>query len=358
MLVRRCYREHHFVDTAWGRTKMLHRSGGISEPNWLWKDIPGIALCVSIAGAATSIALLAGSAVVWGLVFGLALAATWSPPALFQSGISFAAKQIMRIGVALLGFQISLATLHILAVADVVALAIDVAIVLAAGWFLGPALGIKRELSLVAAASVAICGASAAAAIACVVMRDDSSNRDVACTIGAVSIISSLAMVLYPLLAEVAGLEPAAGGIFLGGSIHEVAHAVGAGYSVSSETGDMATVAKLLRVALLAPACIAISFVSAGRGASQKLSLPLPPVFLVGFVIAAFLNASGVVPPLLLEVSAPLSRFCLVTSMAAIGLTLPWRSIRAFGLKPILLLLILSAILIALSLFYVMHRTA
>jgi uncharacterized integral membrane protein (TIGR00698 family) len=336
---------------------MLHRSGGISEPNWLWRDIPGIALCLSIACAATGIALVAGSAVVWGLVFGLALAATWSPPALFQSGISFAAKQIMRSGVALLGFQISLTTLRILAVSDVAALAIDVAIVLTAGWFLGPALGIKRELSLVAAASVAICGASAAAAIACVVMRDESTNRDVACTIGAVSIISSVAMVLYPLLAEVAGLGPAAGGIFLGGSIHEVAHAVGAGYSVNSETGDMATVAKLLRVALLAPACIAISFVTVGRGGSQKLSLPLPPVFLVGFVIAALLNASGVVPPLLLEVSAPLSRFCLVTSMAAIGLTLPWRSIRAFGLKPIMLLLILSAILIALSLFYVTHRT-
>ena len=336
---------------------MLHRSGGISEPNWLWKDIPGIALCVSIACAATWTALLAGSAVVWGLAFGLALAVTWSPPALFQSGISFAAKQIMRIGVALLGFQISLATLQILAISDVAALAIDVAIVLTAGWFLGPALGIKRDLSMVAAASVAICGASAAAAIACVVMRDDSSNRDVACTIGAVSIISSVAMVLYPLLAKVTGLGPAAGGIFLGGTIHEVAHAVGAGYSVNSETGDMATVAKLLRVALLAPACLAISFVSTGSGASQKPSLPLPPIFLAGFAIAAFLNASGVVPPRLLEVSAPLSRFCLVTSMAAIGLTLPWRTIRGFGLKPIMLLLILSAILIVVSLFYVMHRT-
>ena len=315
-----------------------------------------MALCASIACAATWTALLAGSAVVWGLTFGLILAALWSPPALFQPGISFAAKQIMRIGVALLGFQISLATMHILDVSDIAALAIDVAIVLTAGWFLGPALGIKRELSLVAAASVAICGASAAAAVACVVMRDDSTNRDVACTIGAVSIISSVAMVLYPFLAEVTRLGPAAGGIFLGGSIHEVAHAVAAGYSVNSETGDMATVAKLLRVALLAPACIAVSFASADRGTSQKLSLPLPPVFLVGFFVAAFLNASGVVPPRLLEVSAPLSRFCLVTSMAAIGLTLPWRSIRAFGLKPIVLLLILSAILIALSLLYVTHR--
>lgn len=336
---------------------MLHRSGGLSEPNWLWRDLPGIALCALIACAATWTALLAGSAVVWGLIFGLVLAAIWSPPSLFQTGISFVARHVIRIGVALLGFQISLATLQILNVADVVALAINVAIVLAVGWFAGPMLGITRELSLVAAASVAICGASAAAAVACVVMRNDSANRDVACTIGVVSIISSAAMILYPLLVHMADLDSAAGGIFLGGSIHEVAHAVAAGYSVNPETGEMTTVAKLLRVALLAPVCIAVSFIASGRGASQKPSSPLPPAFLVGFVLAALLNASGFIPRELSQVTTPLSRFCLVMSMAAIGLTLPWRSIRAFGLKPIMLLLILSATLTGLSLIYVKYHS-
>jgi uncharacterized membrane protein YadS len=68
---------------------------------------------------------------------GRVLAAIWTPPALFQTGISFAARQVMRVGVAPLGFQISLATLQILDMADVAALAINVAIVLVAGWFLG-----------------------------------------------------------------------------------------------------------------------------------------------------------------------------------------------------------------------------
>jgi uncharacterized membrane protein YadS len=110
-------------------------------------------------------------------------------------------------------------------------------------------------------------------------------------------------------------------------------------------------------VALLAPACIAVSFIASGSGASQKPSLPLPPAFLVGFVVAALLNASGIVPRELSQVTAPLSRFRLVMSMAAIGLTLPWRSIRAFGLEPIMLLLILSAILIGLSLIYVKYHS-
>jgi uncharacterized membrane protein YadS len=119
----------------------------------------------------------------------------------------------------------------------------------------------------------------------------------------------------------------------------------------------MATMVKLLRVTLLAPACIAVSFIAAGREASQKPFLPLPPVFLIGFVVAALLNASGLIPRELSQVTTPLSRFCLVTSMAAIGLTLPWRSIRAFGLNPIIFLLILSAILIGLSLTYVKYHS-
>jgi len=155
---------------------MLLRSREISESSGLRNNLPGLALCASIACGATAVAMLAGSAVVWGLVFGLLAAAPWSPPATFQPGISFAAKQVMRIGVTLLGFQISLSTLQVLNISDVAALAIDVAVVLIAGWFLGPALGVRRELSLVAAASVAICGASAAAAFACIVMREDSAK--------------------------------------------------------------------------------------------------------------------------------------------------------------------------------------
>jgi hypothetical protein len=71
---------------------MLHRSGGLSEPGRVWRDLPGIALCALIACAGTWTALLAGSAVIWGMIFGLVLAAIWSPPALFQTGISFAAR--------------------------------------------------------------------------------------------------------------------------------------------------------------------------------------------------------------------------------------------------------------------------
>ena len=299
--------------------------------------------------------LLGGSPVVWGLLTGLGVATIWSPGPRFLPGLTFASKQVMRIGVAFLGFQISLATLRGLGASDILAVAVNVAIILTLGVVVGWAIGIRRELALVAAASVAICGASAAAAFACIVMRDDSSDRDVACTIGAVSVLSTLAMIIYPLVVQHTGLGFAAGGIFLGGSIHEVAHAVAAGYSLNTETGDMATMAKLLRVALLAPACVAISFLMPAVE-SRRMALPLPPTFLIGFICAALLNAAGFVPQQISHAAAPLSRYCLVVSMVAIGITLPWRSIKGFGLRPVFLLVVLSTVLVALSLLYATHR--
>jgi uncharacterized integral membrane protein (TIGR00698 family) len=319
-------------------------------------EIPGIVLSATIAAIAMAGSLLGGSPVVWGLLTGLGIATIWSPGPKFLPGLTFASKQVMRIGVALLGFQISLATLRGLEASDILAVAMNVAVILTLGVVVGWAIGIRRELALVAAASVAICGASAAAAFACIVMRDDSSDRDVACTIGAVSVLSTLAMILYPLVARHIGMGFAAGGIFLGGSIHEVAHAVAAGYSINSQTGDMATMAKLLRVALLAPACVVISMLVPAAFEPRRTALPLPPTFLVAFVGAALLNAAGLIPEQISHAAAPLSRYCLVVSMVAIGMTLPWRNIKGFGLRPVLLLVVLSCVLVTLSLLYATHR--
>ncbi len=315
--------------------------------------VPGLALCVALASLATAMATIGGSAVIWGLLLGLAIASFWLPGRVFLPGIGFAGKHILRFGVALLGFQISMATLQVLDLSTIAVLAINVAIILFAGWSLGSLLGLSRNLSMIVAASVAICGASAAAAFAIVLMRDDTDICDVACTIGAVSIVSSMAMLVYPPFAHLMGLDAAAAGILLGGTIHEVAHAVAAGYSVDSATGEIATMAKLLRVSMLAPASLLVSHAAMRGAAPARPSVPLPPTFLMAFIGFALLNTSGAVPATLQAIAAPLSRFCLVMAMASIGLTLPWQSIRSFGWRPVALLLLLTAILLALVTGYV-----
>jgi uncharacterized integral membrane protein (TIGR00698 family) len=320
-------------------------------PGGLLQCAPGIVLCFLLAAAAATLAIVGGSGVLWALLAGTAIASVWQPSVTFIKGIEFSAKYVLRVGVALLGFQISASALQVLDAATVTALAANVLIILLIGYAAGPFFGIERNLSLVLAASVAICGAAAAAAFALAVPREEISKRDLGCTIGIVSLLSLAAMLVYPVLAGLLHLNSFETGVLLGASIHEVVHAVGAGYSIDSPTGDVATVTKLLRVALLAPALMLV--VMACGDKTKATPIIRPPLFLVAFAVFAAANIAGFVPEAVTRIAAPSSRFFLLMAMAAIGLMLPWRSVLSYGWRPVALLIFLSAILFALMAAFV-----
>lgn len=308
----------------------------------VWRPVPGLAVCLVIALLSAWLARFAGTGIVWALVLGIAVASTLDIRAEFLPGIEFASKHVLRIGVALLGLQISQETLHALSLAGILWLCAGVVLILVAGWIAGPLLGIARDLSMVLAASVAICGASAAAAFAMVFLSGDS-KRDVGCTIGLVSLLSMAAMLVYAPLTHLMGLSSQAAGFVLGGSIQEVVHAVAAGYSVDADAGNVATLTKLMRVALLAPMLLLCG--AAAARSSGRSSLPLPPWFLLAFAGFALLNLLGFVPKPVEAAAASISRFCLVAALAGIGIMLPWRSLVSYGWRPPALLLFLSLLL-------------
>ena len=101
-------------------------------------------------------------------------------------------------------------------------------------------LGLSSRIGILTGGATAICGASAAIAIAAVLPRDEKSERELIFTIAGVTALSTIAMILYPLIVGWAGLDPHQAGIFLGGTIHDVAQVVGAGYSISPDVGDYA----------------------------------------------------------------------------------------------------------------------
>jgi uncharacterized integral membrane protein (TIGR00698 family) len=328
---------------------MLPRIHSISDG--LLQYAPGVVLCAFLAAVAALAATFGGSGVLWALLAGTAIASLWQPSEAFVKGVEFAGKHVLRVGVALLGFQISATALQVLDAATIAALAANVLIILLIGYAAGPLFGIDRDLSLVLAASVAICGAAAAAAFALAVPRDEISKRDLGCTIGIVSLLSLAAMLLYPVLASLLHLNSFETGVLLGASIHEVVHAVGAGYSVDTVTGDVATVTKLLRVALLAPALMLVMTMQGEK--ARSVAVVRPPLFLVAFAVFALANIAGLVPAPVAQVAAPSSRFFLLMAMAAIGLMLPLRSVVSYGWRPVALLLLLSAILFALMAAFV-----
>jgi uncharacterized integral membrane protein (TIGR00698 family) len=179
------------------------------------------------------------------------------------------------------------------------------------------------RFALLTGGSVAICGASAAMAIAAVLPKHEKSERDLVFTVLSVTVLSTIAMVIYPMLVNLFDFDSRASGIFLGGTIHDVAQVVGAGFSISNETGETATLVKLIRVSMLAPVVLSFSLIIRQRGLEDQHAggkkPPLLPSFVVGFLVLAALNSFGLIPAEVSEWTGSLSRWALLIAIAAVG---------------------------------------
>jgi uncharacterized membrane protein YadS len=168
-----------------------------------------------------------------------------------------------------------------------------------------------------------------------------------------VTTLSTIAMLLYPPIARGLALPPAMAGLFIGGSIHDVAQVIGAGYSLGTAAGDQATLVKLLRISLLAVVVMAVSLSALGRGAATAGATrpPLLPGFLWVFVAFVALNSLGWIPPPLQQAMSEVSRLCLVVAIAALGVTTSFSALASAGWRLFALLLIetlwLAAFLLA-----------
>ena len=255
-----------------------------------------------------------------------------------RPGIDFASKTVLRLGVALLGMRITFGQVESLGVGPLLLTAAAVALTILFGWLLARYTRLGEAFGVLTGGAVAICGASAALAIAAVLPKSPTHERDTVMTVVAVTTLSTIAMVLYPLVAHAIGLDAHASGIFLGATIHDVAQVVGAGYSVSTEAGDTATIVKLFRVALLLPVVLLVSLrfrASAGMMDAGGARPPLLPMFLVAFAVLVAVNSSGYVPAAVAGAVQAASGWCLVTAIAALGTKTSLGDLAKVGWRPI-----------------------
>jgi uncharacterized integral membrane protein (TIGR00698 family) len=295
---------------------------------------PGFLVAATIALASTWLAQHYGAPVMlFALLFGMAFHFLHEEGRCV-AGIEFTSRTVLRLGVALLGVRITAAEITGLGAAPVATVVVGVASTILVGIGLARWLGLRLSFGALSGGAVAICGASAALAIASVLPRHDESERDTILTVVSVTALSTMAMILYPIFAVSVGLDHAHAGVFLGGTIHDVAQVVGAGYTVSPETGDIATYVKLLRVAMLLPVVFAMSLIIARRGASHASAPPLPG-FLIGFAALVVLNSFGLIPKIGVDLANDVSRWALVAAIAALGMKTSFRDLMAVGWRPI-----------------------
>jgi len=231
------------------------------------------------------------------------------------AGIDFAAKTLLRFGVGLLGLRLGLAEVTSLGFGPVAAIIGFVLATLSCGALMSYLLGRRLAFGMLAGGSVAICGASAALAIASVLPTHKDREQDTLFVVIGVTALSTIAMITYPILFLSLGLSDVQSGFLVGATIHDVAQVVGAGYSISEEAGVIATYVKILRVALL-PVVLLVVMLSFRGAQQQRVTVPW---FLVMFAMCAVAANSGMIPTAILEVLNEMSRWLLVIAISALG---------------------------------------
>ena len=314
-----------------------------------WREAwPGLAVAGTVAVAATFLSLhYKASAMLFALLLGMALNFL-AEEGRCLPGIQLASTLVLRTGVALLGLRITVAQVQALGWGTIALVVASVALTITAGVVLARTLKLGSAFGTLTGGAVAICGASAALAIASILPKHKHAERDASFTVIGVTAMSTLAMILYPIVVAMLGWDHHAAGIFLGATIHDVAQVVGAGYSVSTDTGDTATIVKLLRVAMLLPVCVAIGLALHVRGSQAAHAAPVLPWFAVAFAVLVGIASLGWIPAPVVDAGSTVSRWFLVTAIAAIGMKTSLKSLVDMGLKPVMLVVVETLFLAAL----------
>ncbi|MEM9705767.1 MAG: putative sulfate exporter family transporter [Pseudomonadota bacterium] len=317
--------------------------------------LPGVGFCLALAVSAYWVErYIGGSSMAYALLLGflvrLIAPSLQQTEGALSNGVTFTSKTVLRLGVGLLGARIALGDISALGAETVVLTIGALAFSICIGYLIARALGADRDLAIISAGAVSICGASAALAVFAIFQPTQSRFRDTMAIVIGVTAMSTLAMFAYPAIAAAANLDAMTAGVFFGATIHDVAQVVGAGYLWSETAGDTAVIVKLTRVACLAPAIALMALYFSRTGASglaiKDTNTPIPG-FLLGFIALAVANSIGLIPASLASILADLATWALLAAMAALGLKTCPIEIKAVGARPFLILALQSLFLLA-----------
>jgi uncharacterized integral membrane protein (TIGR00698 family) len=324
-------------------------------PNWkifaALKGVgPGLFASALIAGAAGLAATWTnGPIMLFALLLGIAFNFLGKIERL-DAGISFTAKFVLRLGVALLGLKITLGDVVSLGWGPLLLVVAATTLTIFSATALARLMGFDPRFGVLSGGATAICGASAAMALSAAMPSHPMKERATLYTVVGVSTLSTAAMLLYPAIARLLGLDNEHSGIFIGAAIHDVAQVVGAGYAISPEAGDTATIVKLARVAMLLPVILTVSLLTRSKDGPAQDRPPVLPWFATVFAGLVIFQALVPIEASIRDLGNGASRFCLVASIAALGLKTRFKDLLDAGWRPVVLMLLETIFIAAIAL--------
>jgi len=300
--------------------------------------VPGLVLVAMITSVAYSARGFSGltlfSPMILAVVAGMVYSNVLGLPTHAKAGIAFSQKRLLRFAIVLLGFQLTLGQVAGIGLGGVGIVAATLGATFLFTVTLGRLIGVDAKLAQLIAAGTSICGASAIVATNIVT---DARDEDVTYAVAAITLFGTVAMLGFPLLAPVLGLDQHAFGLWTGASIHEVAQVIGAGFQNGTLAGETATVAKLTRVAMLAPMVIALGLMARRGSTDASGAKPPMPWFVAAFVAVVALNSLVAIPAQIHSAIALAAQIMLTMGLAAMGLQADISQLRSRGLRPLML---------------------
>lgn len=276
------------------------------------------------------------SSLLYAIVIGMLISnfTSYASKSDFQPGIAFTSKKILRLGVILLGFKLSLGELTKLGILGVTLIGVMIIITLISVIKIAEKLGLSEKMGICLAAGTAICGASAVAAVAPIIEAEE---EDTAFGIGAITLFGTIAMFAFPALYRMFNMNDIFYGAWVGITLPEVAEVVAAGGAVGSDIAEsMAILSKLTRVVFLVPVSIGFAIWQSRRTKSDLNKKIDKPYYVLWFIVVVILNSLNILAPEIKQGVLSFGNIVLTTAMASLGLKTNIKKMVKAGIRPLI----------------------
>ena len=306
------------------------------------KTLPGLGLIAAVVAVAFQINNFqpAVSPLALCVAFGFLIANVGSWPTFATDGTALAGKKLMRIGVALLGAQVSVISLQAIGIKGVITVILVVSFTIFGILALSKLFKMSGDLGLLIGVGFGVCGATAVAAIR---PQTRATQEETSYAIALISLCGTLSIFVLPFLGQVMGLSDQTFGAWAGAAVHDVGQVIATASVWSDEAVKSAIVIKLARVCLLAPIVLILSIrhraylKSTSQSGESSVKVPLIPFFVLGFIAVALAYNLFDIPPALHDVTVLTSKVLLGAGLVALGSGVRWKSIRAIGPRPLVM---------------------
>ncbi len=306
------------------------------------KTLPGLGLIAAVVAVAFQINNFqpAVSPLALCVAFGFLIANVGSWPTFATDGTALAGKKLMRIGVALLGAQVSVISLQAIGIKGVITVILVVTFTIFGILALSKLFKMSGDLGLLIGVGFGVCGATAVAAIR---PQTRATQEETSYAIALISLCGTLSIFVLPFLGHVMGLSDQTFGAWAGAAVHDVGQVIATASVWSDEAVKSAIVIKLARVCLLAPIVLILSIrhraylKSTNQSGESSVKVPLIPFFVLGFIAVALAYNLFDIPPALHDVTVLTSKVLLGAGLVALGSGVRWKSIRAIGPRPLVM---------------------